>query len=60
MLSAWTGHRQDPVPSLRQQLGRRSAHLAVLNVLEIHIVHREHLVPFLQPSSVCVRVGDHL
>lgn len=49
-----------PILSLLQQLGHRSAHLAVLNILEIHIVDREHLVPFLQPSSVCIRVRDHL
>lgn len=28
-----------PILSLLQELGHRSAHLAVLNVLEIHIIH---------------------
>lgn len=29
-------------------------HLAVLDVLEIHIIYRQHLISFLQPSSVCI------
>lgn len=28
--------------------------LAVLDVLEIHVIYRQHLISFLQPSSVCI------
>lgn len=35
-------------------LGSRSSHLAVLDVLEIHIIYGQHLISFLQPSSVCI------
>ena len=34
--------------------------LAMLNVLEIHIIHSQDLVPFLKSCSMCIRVRDHL
>lgn len=52
---------QRTLSSLKQpRLGGSTSHLAVLNILEVHVIHGQDLISLLQPGPMGVRIRDHL